>query len=93
MEFQWIGIKEQLIKYSAEIAFYNIKESVILMKKKFIVGCSIVLQEYMKVSGLTADHIIEARKKDIFVIQHELGKYRLLFSKELFHIIFSNSLT
>jgi len=83
--------KEQLIKYSAEIAFYNIKESVILMKKKFDLWSVLsVLQEYMKVSGITADHIIEARKKHIFVIQHELGEYWSLFAKELLNLIFYN---
>ena len=81
--------KEQLIKYSAEIAFYNIKESVILMKKKFDLWSVLsVLQEYMKVSGITADHRIEAGKKHIFVIQHELGEYWSLFAKELLNLIF-----
>lgn len=81
--------KEQLIKYSAEIAFYNIKESVILMKKKFDLWSVLsVLQEYMKVSGITADHRIEAGKKHIFVIQHELGQYWSLFAKELLNLIF-----
>ena len=83
--------KEQLIKYSAEIAFYNIKESVILMKKKFDLWSVLsVLQEYMKVSGITADHRIEAGKKHIFVIQHELGEYWSLFAKELLNLIFYN---
>jgi hypothetical protein len=83
--------KEQLIKYSAEFAFYNIKESVILMKKKFDLWSVLsVLQEYMKVSGIIADHIIEARKKHIFVIQHELGEYWSLFAKELLNLIFYN---
>ena len=81
--------KEKLIKYSADVAFYNIKESVILMRKKFDLWSVLsVLQEYMKVSGITADHRIEAGKKHIFVIQHELGEYWSLFAKELLNLIF-----
>jgi len=84
-------IKDKLITYSAEVAFHNIKESVILMKKKLDLWSVLsVLQEYMKVSGITADHIIEARKKHIFVIQHELGEYWSLFAKELLNLIFYN---
>ena len=83
--------KEKLIKYSAEVAFYNIKESVILMRKKFDLWSVLsVLQEYMKVSGITADHRIEGGKKHIFVIQHELGEYWSLFAKELLNLIFYN---
>jgi hypothetical protein len=81
--------KEKLIKYSADVAFYNIKETVILMKKKFDLWSVLsVLQEYMKVSGITADHRIERGKKHIFIIQHELGEYWSLFAKELLNLIF-----
>ena len=84
-------IKERLIKYSAEVAFYNIKESVILMRKKLDLWSVLsVLHDYMKVSGITADHRIEAGKKHIFVIQHELGEYWSLFTKELLNLIFYN---
>ena len=83
--------KEKLIKYSAEVAFYNIKETVILMKKKFDIWSVLsVLHEYMDVSGITSDHRIEAGKKHIFVIQHELGEYWSLFAKELLNLIFYN---
>ena len=83
--------KEKLIKYSAEIAFYNIKESVILMRKKFDLWSVLsVLQEYMKVSGITSDHRIEEGKKHTFIIQHELGENWSLFAKELLNIIFYN---
>ena len=37
----------------------------------------------MKVSGINADHRIERGKKHIIVIQHELGEYWSLFTKEL----------
>ena len=81
--------REKLIKYSAEIAFSNIKESVILMRKKFDLWSVLsVLQEYMKVSGITADHRVHAGKKHTFVIQHELGEYWSLFAKELLNLIF-----
>lgn len=83
--------KEKLIKYSAEVAFYHLKESVILMKKKFDLWSVLaVLHEYMNVSGITSDHRIEAGKKHIFVIQHELGEYWSLFAKELLNLIFYN---
>ena len=83
--------KEKLIKYSAQVAFYNIKETVILMKKKFDLWSVLsVLHEYMDVSGITSDHRVEAGKKHIFVIQHELGEYWSLFAKELLNLIFYN---
>jgi hypothetical protein len=83
--------KEKIIKYSAEVAFYNIKETVILMKKKFDLWSVLsVLHQYMDVSGITSDHRVEAGKKHIFVIQHELGEYWSLFAKELLNLIFYN---
>jgi hypothetical protein len=83
--------KEKLIKYSAEVAFHNIKESVILMKKKFDLWSVLsVLHQYMDVSGITSDHRLEAGKKHIFVIQHELGEYWSIFAKELLTLIFYN---
>jgi hypothetical protein len=83
--------KEKLIKYSAEVAFSTIKESVILMRKKSDLWSVLsVLQEYMKVSGITSDHRIEEGKKHIFVIQHELGEYWSFFAKELLNLIFYN---
>ena len=33
-----------------------------------------VLQDYMKVSGIDADHRIESGRKNVIVIQHELGE-------------------
>ena len=83
--------KEKIIKYSAEVAFSTIKESVILMRKKSDLWSVLsVLQEYMKVSGITSDHRIEEGKKHIFVIQHELGEYWSFFAKELLNLIFYN---
>jgi hypothetical protein len=83
--------KEKLIKYSAEVAFSTIQESVILMRKKSDLWSVLsVLQEYMKVSGITSDHRIEEGKKHIFIIQHELGEYWSLFAKELLDLIIYN---
>jgi len=93
-EYNGISIepyKEKLIKYSADVAFSTIKESVILMRKKFDLWSVLsVLQEYMKVSGITSDHRIEEGKKHVFVIRHELGEYWSLFAKELLNLIFYN---
>ena len=83
--------KEKLIKYSANVAFSTIKESVILMRKKFDLWSVLsVLEEYMKVSSITSDHRIESERKHIFVMQHDLGEYWSLFAKELLTLIFYN---
>ena len=49
-----------------------------------------VLEEYMKVSGIKADHKIEDGRKHVFIIQHELGENWSLFTKELLRLIFEN---
>jgi hypothetical protein len=49
-----------------------------------------VLEEYMKVSGIKADHKIEGSRKHVFIIQHELGENWSLFTKELLSLIFQN---
>jgi hypothetical protein len=49
-----------------------------------------VLEEYMKVSGINADHKIEGSRKHVFVINHELGENWSLFTKELLSLIFEN---
>ena len=83
--------REKLIKYAAEIAFSNIKDCVIVMKKKFDFWSVLsVLEEYMKISGIKADHKIEAGGKHVFIIQHELGENWSLFTKELLSLIFEN---
>ncbi len=48
-----------------------------------------VLQEYMKVSGITSDHTIETGRRHVFIIQHELGENWSLFAKELLSKIFT----
>ena len=83
--------KEKLIKYSANVAFSTIKESVILMRKKFDLWSVLsVLQEYMKASGINSDHRIESGRKHVFVIQHELGENWSLFTKELLKLVFES---
>jgi len=47
-----------------------------------------VLREYMKVAGIMSDHRIEAGRKHVFIIQHELGENWSLFAKELLSKIF-----
>lgn len=81
--------REKLTKYAAEIIFSNIKDCVIVMKKKIDFWSVLsVLEEYMKVSGIISDHRIESERKHIFVIQHDLGEYWSLFAKELLTLIF-----
>lgn len=80
--------RDEIIKKAAEIAFNILKDSVLFMKKDYNLWVVLsVLQDYMKVSGINADHIIQGRKH-VFVIQHELGENWSLFTQELLKIIF-----
>ncbi|MEM2759613.1 MAG: hypothetical protein QXU32_06810 [Nitrososphaerales archaeon] len=77
-----------IVKQAAEIAFDIMKDSVLFMKKSYNLWTVLaVLQDYMKVSGISADHMIRGNKH-VFVIQHELGENWSLFTKELLEIIF-----
>ena len=81
--------RDKIVKNAVEIAFSLMKDSVLFMKKKYSLWTVLaVLQEYMKISGITADHTIEAGNKHVFVIQHELGENRSIFAKELLSLIF-----
>lgn len=81
--------RDELIKYSAKKAYQNIRDSVLFMKKKFDLWSVLgVLQEYMKVSGITSDHKIEDSRRHVFVIQHDLGLHWSLFAKELLSLVF-----
>jgi hypothetical protein len=83
--------RDEIIKQAAGIAFSLMKDSVLFMKKNFNLWVVLsVLEEYMKVSGIKADHKIEAGQKHVFVIQHELGENWSLFTKELLTLIFGN---
>lgn len=80
--------REEIVKQAAEVAFNVMKDSVIFMKKDYNLWTVLsVLQQYMKVSGINADHIIQGRKH-VFVIQHELGEDWSLFTKQLLELIF-----
>jgi hypothetical protein len=81
--------RDKVIKDAAETAFSLMKDSVLMMKKKYNLWTVLaVLQEYMKISGITSDHI-EDGGKHVFVIQHELGEVWSLFAKELLSLIFT----
>ena len=81
--------RDKVVKNAAEIAFNLMKDSVLFMKKKYSLWTVLaVLQEYMKISGITSDHTIESGRKHVFVIQHELGENWSIFAKELLSLIF-----
>lgn len=81
--------RDSVVKSAAKIAFSSMKDSVLFMKKKYSLWTVLeVLQEYMKISGITSDHSIEG-KKHIFIIQHELGINWSIFAKELLSLIFT----
>ena len=83
--------RDDIIKQAAEIAFSLMKDSVLFMEKQYNLWAVLsVLEEYMKVSGIKADHKIEAGRKHVFIIQHELGENWSLFTKELLSLIFEN---
>ena len=82
--------RDVIIEQAAKIAFGLMKDSVLLMKKQYNLWVILsVLEEYMKVSDIKADHKIEGRKH-VFVVQHELGENWSLFTKELLTLIFEN---
>ena len=81
--------RDKVVKNAAEIAFNLMKDSVLFMKKRYNLWTLLaVLQEYMKVSGITSDHTIETGRKHVFLIQHDLGDNWSLFAKELLSLIF-----
>ena len=83
--------RDDIIKQAPEIAFSLMKDSVLFMKKQYNLWTVLsVLEEYMKVSGIKADHKIEDGRKHVFIIQHELGENWSLFTKELLRLIFEN---
>jgi hypothetical protein len=81
--------RDEIIKQAAELAFTLMKDSVLFMKKQYNLWVVLsVLEEYMKVSGIKADHKLEGTRKHVFIIQHELGENWSLFTKELLALIF-----
>ncbi len=82
---------DEIIKQAAQIAFDLMKDSVLFMKRQYNLWVVLsVLEEYMKVSGIKADHKLEGSRKHVFIIQHELGENWSLFTKELLILIFQN---
>lgn len=83
--------RDEIIKEAAKLAFSLMKDSVLFMKRQYNLWVVLaVLEEYMKVSGIKADHKLEGARKHVFVIQHELGENWSLFTKELLTLIFQN---
>jgi hypothetical protein len=83
------GYRDQIITHAANMAFDIMKDTVLFMKKKYNLWVVLdVLEEYMKVSGIKADHRIEGSRSHVFVVQHDLGENWSLFTKELLGIIF-----
>jgi hypothetical protein len=81
--------RDEIIKQAADLAFTLMKDSVLFMKKQYNLWVVLsVLEEYMKVSGIKADHKLEGSRKHVFIIQHELGENWSLFTKELLALIF-----
>ncbi|HKU49364.1 MAG TPA: hypothetical protein VJP79_05405 [Nitrososphaera sp.] len=83
--------RDEIIREAAQIAFGLMKDSVLFMKRQYNLWVVLaVLEEYMKVSGIKADHRLEGARKHVFIIQHELGENWSLFTKELLALIFQN---
>jgi hypothetical protein len=83
--------RDEIIREAAQIAFGLMKDSVLFMKRQYNLWVVLaVLEEYMKVSGIKADHKLEGARKHVFIIQHELGENWSLFTKELLALIFQN---
>jgi hypothetical protein len=82
--------RNKIAKNAAEVAFTIMKDSVLFMKKEYNLWTVLdVLRNYMKVAGITSDHTLEAGRKHIFIIQHDLGPTWSLFAKELLSLIFA----
>lgn len=82
--------RTKIVNSAAETALNVMKDSVLFMRKDYSFWTVLdVLREYMKVAGITSDHRIEAGRKHVFIIQHELGENWSLFAKELLSEIFA----
>jgi hypothetical protein len=68
--------RNKIIRHAADIAFEAMKDAVLLMKN-----------QYNLWDVIKADHRIAGRK-NIFVIQHEMGENWSLFTQELLKLIF-----
>jgi hypothetical protein len=80
--------RNKIVSHAAEIAFDAMKDAVLLMKNQYNLWDVLeVLRQYMKASGIKADHRIAGRK-NIFVIQHEMGENLSLFTQDILKLIF-----
>lgn len=80
--------RSKIVRHAAEIAFDAMKDAVFLMKNQYNLWDVLeVLRQYMKASGIKADHRIAGRK-NIFVIQHEMGENLSLFTQDILKLIF-----
>jgi hypothetical protein len=80
--------RNKIVRHAAEIAFDAMKDAVLLMKNQYNLWDVLeVLRQYMRASGIKADHRIAGRK-NIFVIQHEMGENLSLFTQEILKLIF-----
>lgn len=81
--------RTKIVYNAAETALNVMRDSVLFMRKDYSFWTVLdVLREYMKVAGIMSDHRIEAGRKHVFIIQHELGENWSLFAKELLSKIF-----
>ena len=84
------GYRNKIAKDAAQVALNIMKDSVLFMKKEYNLWTVLdVLRNYMKVAGITSDHTLEAGRKHVFIIQHDLGPNWSLFAKELLSLIFT----
>jgi hypothetical protein len=80
--------RNKIVRHAAEIAFGAMTDAVLLMKNQYNLWDVLeVLRQYMKASGIKADHRIAGRK-NIFVIQHEMGENLSLFTQDILKLIF-----
>ncbi|MDQ4018166.1 MAG: hypothetical protein M3129_06450 [Thermoproteota archaeon] len=80
--------RNKIVRHAAEIAFDAMIDAILLMKNQYNLWDVLeVLRQYMKASGIKADHRIAGRK-NIFVIQHEMGENLSLFTQDILKLIF-----
>jgi predicted HicB family RNase H-like nuclease len=85
------NFRNTLMKELSQIAFAFVKDSVLLIKKNYnLISVLEVLEQYLKVIGISSDHRIEDDGKHTYVIQHKLGENWSLFVKEFLVLIFEN---
>jgi predicted HicB family RNase H-like nuclease len=85
------NFRNTLMKELSQIAFIFLKDFVLLIKKNYnLISVLEVLEQYLKIIGISSDHRIEDDGKHTYVIQHKLGENWSLFVKEFLVLIFEN---